>query len=228
MERCLLLTAGKHEMMETKRIMHVDRDPMARYALMMIIDELKMNEKRDEFAIAQSLSKGEEAIQIVERDEIDLVILDLELPDMNGYQLARQLRKVKPELKIMFLSMHAALDNVHRAIETGALGFVSKRDNRAQLIDAIRAVLSERLAFEPQAMMTILQENKKKYSSKLLSNLELKLLKLVYMDKSRKEISTSLKYSIRTIDLYIEQLIKKLGVKSKVGLALYAERHKLF
>ena len=98
-------------------------------------------EKQPELQIICKVSDGLEAVQKAEELQPDLILLDIGLPSLNGIEVARQIRKLSPKSKILFVSQESSADVVQGALGTGAQGYVVKSDARRELLDGVNAVL---------------------------------------------------------------------------------------
>lgn len=221
--------------MSTIKILHVEGDPLIRNlfssqfnASERALHTVEGDDSHDDLQIVKSVGTGEDAVKACKENEFDLVLMEIDLPGITGYETAQQLLILNPDLHIIFFSSYTSLDNINAGIKIGVNGYLSKENSIDTLKHAIRIVLSGTPYFKGNAQMKILQENLKKGNGSLLSELELKLLQLVYQDNTRKEIAGKLNYSMRSIDLFIIALKEKLGLKSTIDLVLYAERNRLF
>ena len=224
----LFVMFGKSVVMEVRKILHIDGDALLRDTLKAMLKGDGANEQGSGLQIAQSVSSGKEAIALFEKEDFDLVLMDIDLPDENGYEVAKKILQVSPEQRVVILSMHCSLNNVHKSLEVGLDGHVSKKNSLKKLVDTLNAALAGMPVFEGKVLAQIANENKKKGRGRLLTEMERQLLRLLYLDKSRYEIARYMKLSERTIDIYIVAIKRKLDVKSKRALAVYAERYKLF
>jgi DNA-binding NarL/FixJ family response regulator len=111
-----------------------DYEPFQRFVTSML-------EALPELQIICKVSDGLEAVQKAEELQPDLILLDIGLPSLNGIEVARQIRKLSPESKILFVSQESSADVVRGALGTGAQGFVVKSDARRELLEGVNAVL---------------------------------------------------------------------------------------
>jgi DNA-binding NarL/FixJ family response regulator len=111
-----------------------DYEPFQRFVVSIL-------EKQPELQIICKVSDGLEAVQKAEELQPDLILLDIGLPSLNGIEVARQIRKLSPKSKILFVSQESSADVVQGALGTGAQGYVVKSDARRELLDGVNAVL---------------------------------------------------------------------------------------
>jgi DNA-binding NarL/FixJ family response regulator len=172
-------------------------------------------------------------MKAVEDNEIDVVLLDISMPLLNGIDAARQIRKISPKTKLIFLTMHSDRDYVVEAMRLGASGYLLKWSAETELLAAIRTVVQGGVYLTPAlppATTAFLSTLKPMSPSKpsMLSIREREVLQLVVEGKSTKEIGEILHVSSKTVEFHKYRMLKRLGLHSTVELARYAvERHML-
>jgi len=157
----------------------------------------------------------------------DLVILDLNMPQMDGYETAKYLRINYPEIYVLVLTMYDSEISLLRMLQAGARGFLKKDIHPGELKLAIQSVMSSGYFYSQPSAGKLVNLVKKDMSGNPaersgLNENELTFLKLASTDMTYKEIATVMKISPRTVDNYRDSLFVKLNVKSRVGLAIYA------
>ena len=178
------------------------------------------------------VSDGRQLVDAVAKNEVDVVLLDISMPLMNGIDAARQVRKISPRTKLIFLTMHADLDYVAEAMRLGASGYLLKWSAETELLDAIETVMQGGVYLTPalpQGTAELLSSDEAQASRSLVLTLrEREVLALVVKGKSAKQIADVLHLSPKTIEFHKYRMLKKLGLHSTVELARYAvERHLL-
>jgi len=189
-----------------------------------------------DFEVIYDVENGAELIEKLNSpDNIpDIILLDISMPVMDGFETARWLKKHHPDILVMALSMQDDEKSLFRMINNGARGFMHKNIHPRELEIALTTLLREKIYFPGWA------------AEKLSSNLsnpqpavnvinpfnitprEEEFLKYVCMDLTYKEISKKMSCSPRTVDGYRDSLFSKLGTSSRVGLVLFAVKHKYF
>ena len=176
-------------------------------------------------------SNGKEFMQkICNEDLPELVILDLNMPIIDGYETAKWLRALYPQIYILVLTMYDSEIALIQLLQTGVRGFLKKDIHPSELQYAIQSVINTGYYYSHNTTgrLVNLFKNEGLRQSMLytiiLSQNELAFLKLASTDLTYKEIALKLKISPRTIDNYRDALFLKLSVKSRVGLAIYAIR----
>jgi DNA-binding NarL/FixJ family response regulator len=201
------------------RVIVVDDHPVVREGLKRIISE------SSELSIAAEASDGEEALQAVQNNPCDVVLLDITLPKRNGLEVLKQIRQLQPRIPILILSMHAEDEYAVRMLRAGASGYLNKESTPTNLITAIRKVvrggkyvstaLAERLAFD-------LQADTDKPPHEILSDREFQVLCMLASGRTVSEIAAELKLSIKTISTYRVRVLEKLRLKNNSELTRYA------
>ncbi|MBC7937817.1 MAG: response regulator transcription factor [Rhizobacter sp.] len=183
----------------------------------------------DEYKVIAKADNGKELVSLVALgNHPDLVILDLNMPIMDGYETAKWLRQNSPTTKILVLTMYDAEITLIRLLQEGVRGFVKKDIHPNELHKAISAVIEQGYYYSNQTNAKLSNvffktfETKSSLEKGMLTQTEIEFLKLVSSDMTYKEIASTLYLSPRTIDHYRETLFAKLDVKSRVGLAIYA------
>jgi DNA-binding NarL/FixJ family response regulator len=179
------------------------------------------------------VSDGRQLVEAVTKNEIDVVLLDISMPLLNGIDAARQVKKISPHTKLIFLTMHADLDYVAEAMRLGASGYLLKWSAETELLDAIETVMQGGVYLTPAlpqgtAELLSSEEAQAHPRSLVLTIREREVLELVVRGKSAKQIADVLHLSPKTIEFHKYRMLKKLGLHSTVELARYAvERHLL-
>jgi two-component system invasion response regulator UvrY len=173
-------------------------------------------------------ANGKELLEQMQQDYLPhLVILDLNMPQMDGYETAKYLRINYPGIYVLVLTMYDSEISLLRMLQAGARGFLKKDIHPGELKLAIQSVMSSGYFYSHNSAGKLVNLFKKDISGNPgerfgLSENELTFLKLASTDLTYKEISGLMKISPRTVDNYRDSLFVKLNVKSRVGLAIYA------
>jgi two-component system response regulator DegU len=195
---------------------------------------------RDEksFKIIGEASNGLEAIEKVKSLSPDVVIIDINMPEMNGIEATAIISKKYPDTKALVLSMHDNEDYILKSIEAGAAGYLLKDTNKEEFVKAINAVAKGEKYFSTSIsnilatgyLHRIKKEGVKSAdddSENALTRREKGILKLIVQGSSNREIADSLSISIRTIEVHRSNMMKKLKVKNAVELVKYAMENNL-
>lgn len=175
--------------------------------------------------------RGQEVLDFLETHEADMVLSDLQMPEMNGIELTTQIHQHFPEVRVLILTIDDEPHKIRQAIAAGASGYLLKDTDRAELEEAIRK-LYQKLPYYSEKVLKIItaHPNDNKLINNELSQIssrEIEVLKLIAMEYSTNEIADKLFVSVNTIESHRKSLMKKLDVKNVVGLIKFAMRHKL-
>jgi two-component system, NarL family, response regulator NreC len=176
---------------------------------------------------------GAEVLRQVETLHPDLVLLDVTMPPVNGIETAKQLKKKHPDILVLFLTMHEDEGLLHEALRVGAVGYVIKRAEEAEILQAIHAVSEGDLYVHPsmtRALLhqTITSEQRRGAPVEPLTPRELDVLRLLARGNTNRQTADVLGLSVRTVENHRANLMGKLGISSRVELVGYAEEHQLF
>lgn len=181
------------------------------------------------YTVLYQADDGEELLQKIETGpEPDLVLLDINMPRKDGYETALWLKHHKPAVKIIALSMYDDEQAIIRMLKNGARGYILKDAEPAELKTALRAVLEKGYHYSDlvtgKLLHSLQSQEDDSGEARGLSDKEIMFLRLAATELTYKEIAEQMSLSPRTIDGYRDALFEKLGIKSRVGLVLYAIR----
>lgn len=178
---------------------------------------------------------GIELLELLkETDKVDLLLLDIEMSGMNGFETCMHLRKDYPDIKILIVSQLATKESIHSVMELGAHGFFSKNSDPEQLQFAIQSINDKDFYFGQELgyiiKEAILWEKKKiispvKLLSNPVSNREIEIIKLASKGFTNSEISGHLFIDIRTVETHRKRIMEKTSSKNFICVILFALRH---
>lgn len=187
------------------RIILADDHPLVLEAVRALLDG------QPELKVIAAATDGRQLLDLTRRLEPDLVILDLQLPGVNGLDCLRQIKEFDPAIQVIVLSAFGDAETVRAVVQAGAEGFVLKTDPPGQVINAIRQVLSGQLVF-PRSARRWLQPDQARPD---LSELDRRLLGLLAEGRSNDQIARALNVSPNTVKYYLKNLFRKLGVSNR-------------
>lgn len=170
-------------------------------------------------------NNGKEAIELLKVLDIDVVLMDIDMPVMNGLDATKAIKASPGKTKVIILSMHCESGMVKELIGIGADGYILKNASKEELIQAIQKVAAGQQYFATDVTLSLLNNKKNPNQTKLdaeLTNRELEILKLIADGFSNKEIGEKLFISHRTVDTHRTNLMKKLEVNNIAGLISFA------
>ena len=194
-----------------------------------IIDGLKsLLKNSDEIVVGAEANNGREALRILELLSIDVVLMDIDMPILNGIETLKEIRKQFRNVKVIILSMHNEAGMIKSLMDIGANGYLLKSCSQDELIGAIKKVSTGQNYFSTDVTLALLNTSTTSTSeqrNELLTDRETEILKLIAAGFSNKEIGDQLFISHRTVDTHRTNLMKKLDVNNIAGLISYAIRN---
>jgi len=184
--------------------------------------------------------EAENGIQVIDKlknHDVDIVIMDISMPKMNGIECTINLKRLYPHIHVLILSMYNEEQYVSEVFSSGASGYILKSSGRDDLIDAIVTIVSGKPYYSPEITQTYIESlvkpNQVSKSGvqdiiKELTSREFEVLELIVNEHSNIEIADKLFISVRTVDAHRRNLINKIDVKNTAGLVKFAISNNLF
>jgi len=214
-----------------KNLVLVDDHVVVRSGLKELIQKL------GPYEVSREYDDGENFLASIPfKDRVDLILLDVSLPGMNGDEVMQELNRMKIETPVLILTLNKEEQMVIRLFRSGVRGFLPKNCTAAELKTALEQIFSSGY-YHNEFLVLSLRNNdsnqKKSETEKILEQLtarEREFLKLVCHEKeyTYEQIADQMKVQHRTVDGYRESVFEKFGIKSKTGLVLFVLKHKLF
>ncbi|QKJ32228.1 response regulator transcription factor [Mucilaginibacter mali] len=190
------------------------------HALMSEFDELKVVFEAD---------NGKQLQQMLPKHALpQVVLMDINMPEMDGYDATAWLKAKYPQIKVLALSMFEDDKAVLRMIRSGASGYVLKESKPRELLEAIKTIVNKGVYINELVSGKLIRSVAGAGDSPELTAKELEFLKLACSELTYKEIADKMFISPRTVDNYRESLFQKLNLKSRTGLVLYAIQNEIF
>lgn len=213
----------------TVRILLVEDQAIVRNGLKMII------EQDEDFQIVSEASNGIEALEILEKVHIDLILMDIRMPKMNGIEATKKIKLRFPQIKILILTTFDDDEYAYQTLKDGAMGFILKSSEPEKLLASIRSVLEGGLVIQEDVaaklMPKLLQQqpfiSQSDYQHQALSERELEIVKLVGEGKTNKEIASLLFLSVGTVKNHITHILQELELRDRTQIAIYAIKNGL-
>jgi DNA-binding NarL/FixJ family response regulator len=183
-------------------------------------------EQESEINIVGKANNGVEALHIIRKEAVDLIILDLSMPEMDGIELSKILKKDNPEIKILVVSTHSNVKIISRLIRIGVNGYLLKNAEKAELLKAIHAIIQGDNYFSEETEEKYL-DNQLKIEQRVsslteLSSREKEILVLIAHEYNTAEIAEKTFISLNTVNTHRRNLLSKLNAKNTAGLVKYA------
>jgi DNA-binding NarL/FixJ family response regulator len=206
------------------KILLTDDHAVVRHGLKQILaDEFK----RATFGEARN---AQEALSRIWKEHWDVVVLDITMPGRSGMEVLREIKKSKPKLPVLVLSMHPEGQFAVRVLKRGASGYMTKESAPEELVGAIKKVLAGGRYISPalaEKLATYLSGDAQKPPQEKLSDREFQVLRLIASGKIVSEIAKELSLSVKTISTYRSRVLEKMGMKNNAELMHYAMQHQL-
>ncbi|HXD18532.1 MAG TPA: response regulator transcription factor [Vicinamibacterales bacterium] len=206
------------------RVLIVDDHAVLRDGLKNILDEPRGT------AVCHEASTAQEAVQSVERQEWDLVVLDISLGEISGLDVLKRIRQMRPKLPILIFTMHPERQYARRSLKAGASGYVTKDSSPTELRQAIRQVVAGRRYVSPSLAETLvadLEAGEIRQPHESLSDREFEVMRLIASGKTVGEIAALLSLSDRTVSTYRARILEKMGMRTNAELTHYAVQSNL-
>jgi len=186
----------------------------------------------DEFkrAVFGEARNAQEALDLVWKENWDIAILDVTMPGRSGLDVLREIKKSKPRLPVLVLSMHPENQFAVRVLKRGASGYMTKESAPVELVGAVKKVMAGGRYVSPalaEKLATYLSSDSQKPAQELLSDREFQVLRLIASGKIVSEIARELSLSVKTISTYRSRVLEKMGLRNNAELMHYAMQHQL-
>jgi two-component system invasion response regulator UvrY len=206
------------------RILIADDHAVVRHGLKQILAEAFSQ------AVFGEAGNAGEVLSEIEKEEWDVVVLDISMPDRSGLEILGDIRKVRPTLPVLVLSMHPENQFAVRVLRDGASGYLTKASAPEELVGAIKKVLAGGRYVSPllaEKLAADLSVNTDKAPQEFLSNREYQVLRLLASGKIVSEIAGELRLSVKTISTYRARVLEKMHLRNNAQLMHYAMEHHL-
>ncbi len=205
------------------RVLLADDHPIVRAGIKNLLSQ------SEEIQIVGETGTGEDVLHLVDDTSPDVLLLDMELPGVEGVDIARKLHSTKSRVRVLALSAYDDKQYILQVLEQGAAGYLTKDEAPEMIVEAVLGVsrgeqgwLSRKVAAQVAAWM---KEEEK--DTRRLTPREVEVLKLLTDGKTNQGIGSELGISEKTVEKYLDSMFKKLGVSSRVDAAVRAVREKL-
>jgi DNA-binding NarL/FixJ family response regulator len=201
------------------RLLLVDDHPVVRKGLCACLA------RQEHLKIVGEAGDGPQALKQARELQPDLMLMDIDLPGMNGLAVAEILQHEQPQIQVVFLSMHSEGEYVMRILQSGARGYVLKHAPTEELVQAIDKVHAGETYFSPEVAKLALNQivqNKGVQKAGSLTDRENEVLIHIAEGMSNKEIASKLGVGVRTVETHRERIMRKLDIHSVAGLTKFA------
>lgn len=206
------------------RVALVDDQPLFRAGISSLLKEY------DNIQVVLEASNGKELMDRIKRPKPHVILLDIEMPEMNGIETTRELKEKYPEIKVIILTMHNEEEFIFDLMTKGAHGFLPKDKSVEELVAAIYSVMEKGKYYNDEVMEILVKGSKglvKDLKMNSLTEREVEIIKMICKQKTNKEIGESMGVSMRTIENHRTTILLKTNTKNVAGIVMYALKHKL-
>lgn len=214
-------------MLSTSRLLIVDDHQMLLDGIRALLQDVP------NFQIVAEAFNGLQALEQLSKHEVDIVLTDISMPDMNGIELTKNIKKDYPNIKVLALSMFSEQQTIREMVDAGISGYILKNTGKQELVGALTKIASGGIFFGDEVtneMMRMMTQPEKEQEKKAIVNLtfrEREILKLIAKEYSNIQIANELFISERTVETHRKNIFRKTNTKSIVGLIKYAYEHQL-
>lgn len=193
----------------------------------------KLLELEESFEIQALAGDGYEALEVIKAQKPDVVLLDINMPNMNGIDCLKQIKSDFPETKVIMLTIHEDAEYLIETINIGAEGYVLKDADVSSLIKAIQKVVQGEVYIHPTLSGILVREYKSKNKNlddimgNNLTKREYEVIRLISRGYNNKEIAVELFISEKTVKNHVSNIFKKIKVTDRTQAALYAIKHNI-
>jgi DNA-binding NarL/FixJ family response regulator len=206
--------------MEKTRILLADDHTIVRRGIRSLL------ESHPDFTVIGEVSDGLEAVEMIENEAPDVVLMDITMPNLNGLDATRQVMQGKTNTKIVILSMHANTVYAVRALKNGAVGYILKNADEQEIFHVIETVMEGQRYITPQLSSKILDAlllpDSSGDSFNELTVRERQVLQMVAEGNTNNEIAKKIALSVRTVEVHRSKLMAKLKIDNQAELVRYA------
>jgi DNA-binding NarL/FixJ family response regulator len=206
------------------RVLITDDHEIVRDGLRQIVGETS------DIVVAAEASTAASALDLMRHTEVDVIILDLNLPDRHGLDLLVQLRSSYPQVPVLILSVNREAAYAVRLLKAGAAGYIGKDSAREQLVEGIRRVARGEKYIAPALAESVaihLVERGDRLPHEQLSDREFQVLRLIAAGRPPRDIAIELNVSVKTVGAHRAHILQKMGVRSNAEIVHYVLTHKL-
>lgn len=204
------------------RILLADDHELVRGGLKLVL------ESAPDLSVVAEAGDGAQALELALAEELDLAVLDVSMPRLTGLQVAAEIRRLRPELRTLMLSVHDSEQYFFEALKAGASGYVLKSEANQDLIDACRAALRGEPFIYPAAAAALVRDYLERAArgeeapTDPLTPRELEVTKLIAEGLTSDEIAATLVIAKATVNRHRDNILEKLGMRNRVELTRYA------
>ncbi len=203
------------------KLLIADDHPVVRRGLRQILSDAP------DIAVAAEAGTTAEVLELVRKERWDVVVLDISMPGGNGIELIGEIRRERPETRVLILTVYSEEQYAVRAIKAGAAGFLNKESAPEKLTDAVRKIAGGGRYVSPalaETLASLLAGEAEGQPHERLSDREFEILKLLASGKTVSQVAQELTLSVKTVSTHRTRILKKMNMKTNAELTHYAVR----
>ncbi|MBA4153720.1 response regulator transcription factor [Flavobacterium sp.] len=209
------------------RIAIVDDHILFRKSLKLLITSF------ENMKVVVEASNGKELLEVLETVSVDILLLDLQMPEMDGFETCRKINELYPDIKVLVLTLRDDAKTIREVVELGVQGYFTKNTDPSELENAILKLSNDGFYFE-KSLTSIIQHilegsspKLKTEKSQIFSDREMEIVRLTLKELSGSEVGVKLSISPKTVEKHKRNLMEKVGSKNFIGVITYALLHNL-
>lgn len=206
------------------KILLADDHPIIIKGLKQIIEE------EDDMKVTGEAKNGNEALDLMRKNDYDIAILDITMPKKTGVEVIEEMKYLKKKIPVLVLSVHPEDQFAMRVLKTGAKGYMTKESAPENIVDAIKKIINGGKYISPTLAEKILSDinsDRDEAPHETLSNREFQIIVMIASGKTLKEIAEELNLNIKTISTYRQRILEKMNMTSNSELTRYVLDNKL-
>lgn len=194
----------------------------------LVVDGLRsllINEEK--YAIVGCSNQPKEVMAMLDELKVNILLTDINMPQMSGVELTRNVKKKYPSIKVLALSMFGERQVIKEMIDAGISGYILKNTGKQELLEALDKIAGGQTFFGEEVTKELMKSFKNNDEVSHLTNREIEIIRLIECEHSNKKIADMLFISERTVETHRKNIFRKTGTQSIVGLLKYAYEHKI-
>ncbi|RZK18940.1 MAG: response regulator transcription factor [Flavobacterium sp.] len=194
----------------------------------LVVDGLRsLLDNEDQYTIVGCSNRPKEVVDKLENLAVDVLLTDINMPEMSGVELTRNVKKKYPKIKVLALSMFGERQVIREMIDAGISGYILKNTGKQELLAALAKLADGQNFFGEEVTKELMKSFSTDEEGSHLTNREIEIIRLIENEYSNKKIADLLFISERTVETHRKNIFRKTGTQSIVGLLKYAYDHRI-
>ena len=194
----------------------------------LVVDGLRsLLNNEEQYAIVGCSNRPKEVVSMLENLNVDVLLTDINMPEMTGVELTRNIKKNFPKIKVLALSMFGERQVIKEMIDAGISGYILKNTGKQEFLAALAKVSNGQIFFGEEVTKELMKSFVNDDEGTRLTNREIEIVRLIENEYSNKKMADLLFISERTVETHRKNIFRKTGTQSIVGLLKYAYEHKI-